>query len=55
MNDEPFGPLAVIAPFAGFDAMAQVGEPTALWPGVLRLRVFGQDRKNAIAAAVEAV
>ncbi len=53
MNEEPFGPLAVIAPFAGFDEV--VTEANRL-PFGLASYAFTRSAKtaNAIAAAVEA-
>jgi succinate-semialdehyde dehydrogenase / glutarate-semialdehyde dehydrogenase len=53
MNEEPFGPLAVIAPFAGFDEV--VSEANRL-PFGLASYAFTRSAKtaNAIAAAVEA-
>jgi succinate-semialdehyde dehydrogenase / glutarate-semialdehyde dehydrogenase len=53
MNEEPFGPLAVIAPFAGFDEV--VAEANRL-PFGLASYAFTRSAKtaNAIAAAVEA-
>jgi succinate-semialdehyde dehydrogenase / glutarate-semialdehyde dehydrogenase len=53
MNEEPFGPLAVIAPFGGFDdALAEANRP----PYGLASDAYTQPAKaaNASAAAVEA-
>ena len=53
MNEEPFGPLAIISPFHGFDDVVAEANRLPLRPGVLRLHPSAKTA-NAIAAAVEA-
>ena len=43
MNEEPFGPLAVINPFKTFDDAVDRGEPAAVRPGRLRVDQVGED------------
>ena len=52
-NDKPFGPLAVIAPFAGFDEVAT--DANRLRYGLASYAFTSSDKTaNAIAAAVQA-
>ena len=44
MNEEPFGPLALISRFSTFDEVGRGSQPPALRVGVLRFHQFDQDR-----------
>ena len=44
MNEEPFGPLALISPFSKSRRGGRGGQPAALRPRRLRLHELGQDR-----------
>ena len=46
MNEEPFGPVAVIAPFKSFRRCRRGGQPAALRPRRLCLHPLGEDREG---------
>ncbi len=43
MNEEPFGPMAMISPLQRFRRGGEGSQPPALWPGRLRLHALGED------------
>ena len=52
MNEEPFGPLAVIAPFDDIDEVVEEANRLPYGLAALRLHALGKTA-NAVAAAVE--
>ena len=46
MNEEPFGPLAMISPFSDFDDAVAEANRLPLRAGVLCLYAFGEDRER---------
>ena len=46
MNEEPFGPLAVIAPFGELEEVVEGGEPAAVRAGELCVHAVGEDGGN---------
>ena len=46
MNEEPFGPLALISRFSTLRRRGRGSQPPAVRPRVLRLHEVGQDRER---------
>ena len=51
MNEEPFGPIAILNPFRDFDAVMARGQPPAVWSRGLRLHQQCAAREPARRAA----